>query len=204
MKIVEMNIKEYLDTLKTKSPVPGGGSVSGLSAVQGVSLVLMVCELTLNNKKYEEFYDLNNEILRKSTELYNKLLCAADNDKEAFSKLSEAYKIPKDADKRDEVLNECSIGATKAPFDVIKLSFEGIKFAFELLDKSNKMAISDLGVAAECFRNAAKSAWLNVKINLPYINDTEKKEIFFNEGEKLLSQIERYADKIYLKVESML
>ena len=50
-KIADMSIKEYLDILKTDAPAPGGGGVSGLTAAQGISLTLMVIELTLGKKK---------------------------------------------------------------------------------------------------------------------------------------------------------
>ena len=42
MKLVELTVKDYLDLLKSDAPAPGGGSVSALSAAQGIGLVAMV------------------------------------------------------------------------------------------------------------------------------------------------------------------
>ena len=52
MKLVDMTVKDYLDLLKSDAPAPGGGSVSALSAAQGVGLVAMVADLTIGREKY--------------------------------------------------------------------------------------------------------------------------------------------------------
>lgn len=56
-KIADMSIKEYLDILKTDAPAPGGGGVSGLTAAQGISLTLMVIELTLGKKNMKNTWN---------------------------------------------------------------------------------------------------------------------------------------------------
>ena len=55
MKLVDMTVKDYLDLLKSDAPAPGGGSVSALSAAQGVGLVAMVADLTIGREKYAEY-----------------------------------------------------------------------------------------------------------------------------------------------------
>ena len=42
MKLADMTVKDYLDLLKSDAPAPGGGSVSALTAAQGIGLVGMV------------------------------------------------------------------------------------------------------------------------------------------------------------------
>ena len=208
MKIIDMNIKEYMDVLKTDAPAPGGGSVSGITAAQGISLTLMVLELTLGKEKYKENEDQNQKIHSKCLQIYENLLNAADNDKEAFTKLSKAYKLPKETEEekafKNKTIGELSIGAIEAPFEVMKLSFEALALTEKVVGKSNKMASSDLGVAAECLKAASKSAWLNVKINIPYLNDENLKEHYKNEGILLLDKTEKLADEIYKKVEEAL
>ena len=184
MKIIDMNIKEYMDTLKTNAPAPGGGSVSGITAAQGISLTLMVLELTLGKEKYKEYEEQNQKIHSECLKIYENLLNAADNDKKAFIKLS--------------------IDAIEAPFEVMKLSFEALKLTDKIVGKSNKMASSDLGVAAECLKAASKSAWLNVKINIPYLNDEKLKKQYKNEGLLLLDKTEKLACEVYKKVEEAL
>ena len=200
-KIADMSIKEYLDILKTDAPAPGGGGVSGLTAAQGISLTLMVIELTLGKKKYEEYM----ELIEKSLELYEELAVAADEDREVFLKLSEAYALPKETEEekknKQQVLGERSLAATEAPYKVMELSLEGLEITEKLVGKSNKMAVSDLGVAAACFLAACKSAWLNVKINLPYLTDKDRAQAFEKGGRNILEKVTELSEKIYDAVE---
>ena len=204
-KIADMSIKEYLDVLKTDAPAPGGGGVSGLTAVQGISLTLMVIELTLGKKKYEEYMELIEKSRERALGLYEELVVAADEDREVFLKLSEAYALPKETEEekkiKQQVLGERSLAATEAPFKVMELSLEGLEITEKLVGKSNKMAVSDLGVAAACFLAACKSAWLNVKINLPYLTDKDRAQAFEKGGRNILEKVTELSEKIYDAVE---
>lgn len=204
-KIVDMSIKEYLDILKTDAPAPGGGGVSGLTAAQGISLTLMVIELTLGKKKYEEYMEIIEKSRERALELYEELAVAADEDREVFLKLSEAYALPKETEEekknKQQVLGERSLAATEAPYKVMELSLEGLEITEKLVGKSNKMAVSDLGVAAACFLAACKSAWLNVKINLPYLTDKDRAQAFEKGGRNILEKVTELSEKIYDAVE---
>lgn len=204
-KIADMSIKEYLDILKTDAPAPGGGGVSGLTAAQGISLTLMVIELTLGKKKYEEYMELIEKSRVRALELYEELAVAADEDREVFLKLSEAYALPKETEEekkiKQQVLGERSLAATEAPYKVMELSLEGLEITEKLVGKSNKMAVSDLGVAAACFLAACKSAWLNVKINLPYLTDKDRAQAFEKGGRNILEKVTELSEKIYDAVE---
>lgn len=204
-KIADMSIKEYLDILKTDAPAPGGGGVSGLTAAQGISLTLMVIELTLGKKKYEEYMELIEKSRERALELYEELAVAADEDREVFLKLSEAYALPKETEEekkiKQQVLGERSLAATEAPYKVMELSLEGLEITEKLVGKSNKMAVSDLGVAAACFLAACKSAWLNVKINLPYLTDKDRAQAFEKCGRNILEKVTELSEKIYDAVE---
>lgn len=204
-KIADMSIKEYLDILKTDAPAPGGGGVSGLTAAQGISLTLMVIELTLGKKKYEEYMELIEKSRERALELYEELAVAADEDREVFLKLSEAYALPKETEEekkfKQQVLGERSLAATEAPYKVMELSLEGLEITEKLVGKSNKMAVSDLGVAAACFLAACKSAWLNVKINLPYLTDKDRTQAFEKGGRNILEKVTELSEKIYDAVE---
>lgn len=204
-KIADMSIKEYLDILKTDAPAPGGGGVSGLTAAQGISLTLMVIELTLGKKKYEEYMELIEKSRERALELYEELAVAADEDREVFLKLSEAYALSKETEEekkiKQQVLGERSLAATEAPYKVMELSLEGLEITEKLVGKSNKMAVSDLGVAAACFLAACKSAWLNVKINLPYLTDKDRAQAFEKGGRNILEKVTELSEKIYDAVE---
>jgi len=57
----------------------------------------------------------------------------------------------------------------------------------------NKNALSDAGVAAITANAAAKSAFLNIKINMISINDDEFKNEIMSEASKILEEVNQKA-----------
>lgn len=203
MKLVDLTVKDYLDVLKSDAPAPGGGSVSALSAAQGVALVAMVADLTIGREKYAEYDEACRKAKDGATELYAQLVEGIDKDTEAFNKVSAAYKLPKDNDEqkaaRSAAIRAANVGATEVPFETVRLCLEGLKITATIVGKSNPNAASDLGVAALNLLAGIKGAWLNVKINLPGIKDEELKARFEG-GAELVAEAEKLAKEIYEKV----
>ena len=69
MKLIDMQVKEYLDVLKSDAPAPGGGSVSALAGAQGVGLFMMVADLTIGKEKYADYQDICKEAKEKGITL---------------------------------------------------------------------------------------------------------------------------------------
>ncbi len=203
MKLVDLTVKNYLDVLKSDAPAPGGGSVSALSAAQGIALVAMVSDLTIGKAKYADFEAVCQKAKEDATELYEKLIEAIDKDTEAFNLVSAAFKLPKDTDenkaKRSKAIAEATLVATEVPFETLTLCMEALKVTKTIVGKSNPNAASDLGVAALNLLAGIKGAWLNVMINLPGVKD-EAAKAKFAEGAKMVEEAEKISAEIYEKV----
>ncbi len=203
MKLVEMTVKDYLDFLKSDAPAPGGGSVSALSAAQGVGLIAMVADLTIGREKYRDFEEDCKTAKSLALNLYDELTAGIDKDTEAYNKVSAAYKMPKETDEekaaRSLAIRKANLEATNVPFHTMELCMAGLKTAEIIVGKSNPNAASDLGVGALNLLAGIKGAWLNVKINLPGVKDEEEKARFAA-GEAMVEEAERLADKIYREV----
>ena len=203
MKLVDMTVRDYLDLLKSDAPAPGGGSVSALSAAQGVGLVAMVADLTIGREKYAEYEQVCKEAKEEALKLYEALVAAIDEDTEAFNKVSAAYKMPKDTDDqkaaRSAAIRKANVGATQVPYETIKLCLAGLKVTETMVGKSNPNAASDLGVAALNLMAGIRGAWLNVKINLPGIKD-EAAKAQFEKGAEMVDEAYVLASRIYEEV----
>ncbi len=203
MKLVDLTVKDYLDVLKSDAPAPGGGSVSALSAAQGIALVAMVSDLTIGKEKYADFEEGCRKAKEEAISLYEKLVASIDRDTEAFNLVSAAFKLPKDTDenkaKRSKAIADATLVATEVPFETLTLCMEGLKVTETIVGKSNPNAASDLGVAALNLLAGIKGAWLNVKINLPGVKD-EAAKTKFAEGAKLVEDAEKISAEIYEKV----
>ena len=203
MKLVDMTVKDYLDLLKSDAPAPGGGSVSALSAAQGVGLVAMVADLTIGREKYAEYEEVCKVAKEEALKLYSAFMEGIDKDTEAFNKVSAAYKLPKNTDEekaaRSAAIREANVGATEVPFETVKLCLDGLKITETMVGKSNPNAASDLGVAALNLLSGIRGAWLNVKINLPGIKD-EALKAKFETGEAMVDEAYVISKRIYEEV----
>ena len=201
MNLTEKNIDNFIDALASKEAVPGGGSVAALSGALGVSLTMMVANLTIGREKYKEHEDLMNEILVSGEKLKNKFSELVNKDVDAYNKVMMSYKLPKETDEEKNVrtaeIQKALKIATQVPFEMMETAFDAIMLTQKALGKSNINAISDLGVAALNLKTTTQGAWLNVLINLGSIKDLEFVIEYQTRGEVLLKDTISLSTEIY-------
>lgn len=173
----DMTISQFADSVASKEPVPGGGSVAALCGTLSAALSEMVAGLTIGKKKYAEFEDEMKEIKEKSLVLRNKLIDCIEKDSIAYNKVMDAYRFPKETEEeksiRNQAIEESSKLAASVPLEVAYTSYEILPLAEAVVARGNSNAVTDGLVAAMLARTAVLSAILNVRINLGTINDKE-------------------------------
>ena len=201
MKLVEHTVSQFVDVLASDAPAPGGGSAAALSAALGTALTKMVTELTIGKKKYAEFEEDAKELRQKMTDLTDKFVVAIDKDTEAFNDVSAVFAMPKETEEdkaaRRAAMQEALKGATKSPFEIMKLSVEALRLTNDAIGKTNSNAASDLGVSALSLKAGLQGAWLNVLINLDGVKDEDFVGEYRSNGQKLLDEGNKLADDIY-------
>src|SRR6266850_235600 len=90
----------WLDELAGGAPVPGGGSAAAVAGALAGALVAMVARLTLGRKGYAGAQARTAEILAQAEALRSQLRRLADEDAAAYTRVSAAYKLPKDSPAR--------------------------------------------------------------------------------------------------------
>ncbi len=201
----DMNLKEFLEQTASKAPVPGGGSVAALSASLSISLIEMVANLTLGKKKYEEYEEEMQEIVKIGAKYRAKFVNDIDRDSEAFNGVMACFKMPKGTEEeknaRKKEMQKALKNAALIPLEIAEDAYKLMDLALKVVEDGNKNAVTDGAVAAMMARTAVLSALYNVKINLGSIKDEE----FVNEiGEKvkeLENNINNKEKEILSKVE---
>lgn len=195
---------EWIGQLASKAPTPGGGGASALAGALGAALGQMVANLTVGKKRYADAEGEIRESLAKLEELQEELLRLADRDAEVFSPLAQAYRLPEDTEaeraRKESVLQECLIDASKAPLAVMEKAFQALDALDLLEEKGSRMAASDVGVAAQFVRTALTGAVMNVYINTKSMKERQRAEAFNEEADRLLLEGARRADEIYDRV----
>lgn len=184
MKLKELTIQEFLEKTYSKEPVPGGGSISALCGALAASLGQMVTGLTIGRKKYS---DVESEMIdygKKMEQARLNFLELIDEDAEAYQKVFDAFKMPKETEEQQKLRNEeiqlTTIKAAEVPLKVAQQAVGIMDSIFQIGIKGNRNAVTDACVAMMCARTAAFGAILNVRINLSGIEDENLVKEFDN------------------------
>ncbi len=198
--LVKMDLRDFTNELSTDSPAPGGGSVAALAGALGSALTSMVANLTVGKKEYQKNRGEMKEVAVDAQKYKDALLRAIDRDTDAFNNLMNAFRLPKKTDeqivKKEQAIEAATKEACLVPLDVMKNSLEVLKLAQVVAEKGNENAASDAGVASLMARSAVEGAGLNVKINLPGINDAEFVEKMKTEVKNLIAEANNLQNKI--------
>lgn len=193
MSITKQPVNEFLSTLASRSPTPGGGSASALIGAVAAALCAMVGRL--NDKKSGEPGALHDTI-EQADALRERLELLADEDVTAFNELMACWKLPPDADERYARMETATAHATEAPLSVMATALDVMKLAYKGLDISKKNCISDAGVAGLAAHACVEAARLNVMINLPGLSNQDKALEFRDRAVQIREEAAELAKKI--------
>lgn len=200
-KLTDKPIKSFLTELASSTPAPGGGSAAALSGALGAALISMVNNLTIGKEKYAAVQDDISALLDKSERLRKNLTDLLEEDVEAYTKLSQTMKMPRETEEQKNIRAAAMQKALKDAADVPMRIAEACASIMDLCrpaaEKGNINAISDVGVGILMAEAGLRSAALNVLINLGMIKDDK----FVSESrvklDKLISDKPALRDEIY-------
>ncbi|MCK4351466.1 MAG: cyclodeaminase/cyclohydrolase family protein, partial [Candidatus Krumholzibacteria bacterium] len=148
---------------------------------------------------YEKTFAEMEEIGIRGQELKAAFLADVDRDTEAFNSVMDAMRLPKKTDEdkaqRTAAIEEATKQATLVPLGVLERTKEAAKLARRVVEKGNVNSTSDAGVAALAARAAAEGAFLNVRINLPGIEDESFKKETLDKALELRNEVVNHTEK---------
>jgi formiminotetrahydrofolate cyclodeaminase len=193
--LAELSIKDFLAKTAGNEPVPGGGSVSALNAALSAALTEMVANLTIGKKKYEEKEDLMKKIKENVAKFQGEFVKDIDEDSNAYNKVFDAFKLPKETDEekleRGRQIQAATKIAAEVPMKVARNAFSIMELIEMVAKEGNQNAVTDACVGMMAARNAILGAILNVRINLTSIKD----ETFVEKFTKDCDHLEKEAIK---------
>ncbi len=203
--MVEQNtIKEFLETLSSKAPVPGGGGASALAGALGNALGQMVANLTVGKKKYAAVEAEIQELLVKMEGLQKEFVRLADRDEEVFAPLAQCYSLPSSTEEersyKAQVMEERLYDASQVPMEIMERAVEMIGILDILADKGSRLAVSDVGVGVQYVRTALLGAVMNVYINTKSMKNRDRAEEINRKAQSLVEVGTERADAVYGKV----
>jgi formiminotetrahydrofolate cyclodeaminase len=199
LKFAEMALVDLIDAFSSTDAVPGGGSAAAAAGAIGVSLLLMVAGLPKTKTGApEETADLA-EAASRLHPLRDSLLELVDRDSDAYRKVLEALRRPKDSDAdkaaRKDAVDSATRGATEPPLDTMRACQQALRGAIVVASNGSRRTTSDVGVAVELLMAALRGARLNVEINLAGLNDAAYAAQVRNEIDELESDATEDAEQ---------
>ncbi len=201
-------ISNFLETLSSDAPAPGGGSVAALSGAMAAALVCMVCNLTIGREK---FAAQENEIISirdKASQLREELVQAIAKDIDAYNQVIACYKLPKstaeDKIERQKAMQASLKRANEVPYEAAELCDRILQLDKSLPKIGNPNAVSDVAVSAQLAEAGLQSALYNVDINCNYIKDDDYTAVYRKKRADLSKHGSKLKEEILVEVRSML
>lgn len=175
--LANMDVRDFILTVGSRSPSPGGGSVAALCASLGAALGSMVGFLSYGNKKFAPLDSNMRSLIPPLYKGMKDLVPFIDADAAAFSEFMLAIKLPKKTEEeqklREEAMKQGMLTAIKVPMCVAQIANGMWPHIKELAKIGNINCKSDLQVGARVLETGVWGAYYNVMINLSQIEDKE-------------------------------
>ena len=206
--LVNMTLSAFADETASESPAPGGGSVSAYCGALGISLATMVANLSAHKRGWDDRWEEFSAWAEKGQALKNQLVAAVDEDTKAFSKIMDAFGLPKGTAEekaaRTKAIADATRYAAEVPLKVAQMSADTFDIIEAMVDMGNPNSITDAGVGALCARTAVKGAVMNVRINLDGFEDTAFVEATLKKAMGLDALADKREQEITAKVNAKL
>ena len=176
-KLIDFKLDDFADETAGESMAPGGGSIAAYVGTLGVSLGTMVANLSAHKAGWDNKWELFSDWAVKGQTYKEQLLFLVDEDTNAFNKIIDGFRMPKDTNEEKQAralaIENATIYATEIPFKVMETAFQSMEVMQAMLKDGLQNSLSDAGVGVLCARTAVIGAYFNVRINAKDIKNRE-------------------------------
>ena len=177
----ELGLPEFLGSVASADPTPGGGSVSALAGALAASLGTMVARLTIGKKRYAEHEDEMRRVEHALEALRHELFDLVAEDSRAYEAFRAARRMsqrtPEEVAARAKASEDAARNAALVPMRTAETCVRALEELAAVAAHGNENAASDAGVAAWLARSGVEGAALNVAINLPELAEADRADL---------------------------
>ncbi|MBV1922796.1 MAG: glutamate formimidoyltransferase [Flavobacteriaceae bacterium] len=188
-KLIDFRLDDFADETAGESMAPGGGSIAAYVGTLGVALGTMVANLSGHKAGWDDRWEFFSEWAVKGQAYKNRLLFLVDEDTNAFNKIIDGFRMPKDTDEekaaRSQAIEDATIYATEIPFQVMETAYESMEVMQAMIKDGMQSSLSDGGVGILCARAAVLGAYFNVRINAKDIKDRDFAEAILSKAKNI-------------------
>ena len=194
MSFSAQSVHDFIQSLSSAEPTPGGGTAAAIAGAMGTGLLIMVAGLARTRGNTDEERAVLAGVGSELVPLTGAFEACADLDSDAFNAVMTAYRRPKGTDderaSRKAAIGEAMRGATEAPLETLRLAARAILLGETVARLGNPSAASDAGVGAGLLHAAAHGAAANVRVNLDGLQDEAYRAAAAEQTETLLQRVD--------------
>ncbi len=191
-KLIDFKLDAFADETAGESMAPGGGSIAAYVGTLGVSLGTMVANLSAHKAGWDDKWEFYSKWAEKGQAYKNRLLYLVDEDTNAFNKIIEGFRMPKNSNEEKEArklaIEEATKYATDIPFQVMKTAYNSMEVMQAMVKDGLPSSLSDAGVGILCARTAVLGAYFNVRINAKDIKDRKFADTIVTKADKIYQE----------------
>lgn len=206
--LTNMTLRGFVEEAASESPAPGGGSVSAAIGALGVALGSMVANLSAHKPGWDSRWREFSDWADKGKHYLDQLLHLIDEDTVAFNGIMDALGLPKGNDEekaaRHAALQEATRRATEVPAQIMRTCYASMEVMEAMAKLGNPASVSDAGVGALAARAGVIGAFLNVKINVPSLEDKAYVKALLDEGAELVEKANRLEEEILAQTNAVM
>lgn len=147
----QMPLGEFVELAASNSPTPGGGGIAALAGALGTAMASMATNFTIGKPRFVQHEEEMQDILAKLGVLTEEFLDAIDADAAAFTRITDAYGLPKATDeekaKRREAISDAVFAAMQVPLSLLRKCVKAAELLPSLAGAGNPNLLSDVEVA---------------------------------------------------------
>jgi len=205
-KLIDFKLDDFADETAGESMAPGGGSIAAYVGTLGVSLGTMVANLSAHKAGWDDKWEFYSKWAEKGQGYKNRLLYLVDEDTNAFNKIIEGFRMPKNSDEEKEerkgAIEEATKYATEIPFQVMETAYNSMEVMQAMVKDGLPSSLSDAGVGILCARTAVLGAYFNVRINAKDIKDRTFADAILGKAEKIYQKAQEIENEIVSLINS--
>jgi glutamate formiminotransferase/formiminotetrahydrofolate cyclodeaminase len=202
--LVSMSVRAFVEVLGARTPAPGGGSASALTASMGAALGAMVGWLTYGKRKFEDKDAIMRRLIPPLHEAMQALLPLVDRDTRAFDAYLAAVGLPNETEAekaaRRAAMQAGLKAAVEVPLEVMRTADRCWEPMLEMAVHGNPASRSDVEVGAKLLEAGIWGAARNVAINLPQIEDEAFRKAALGEADSLAARAAVQRDRVLATV----
>lgn len=184
-------LADFVESVASSSPTPGGGSVAALAGALGAALVQMVAGLTTGRKKYVAVQAEAETILQQAATLRAHLTDAIAADAAAFEEVMAVSRNKLlSPDEKADAVQAAMLHAVAVPLGVARLCRDVVRLALAIVRIGNLNAATDGAAGAWMAHAAAQAAALNVRVNARDVTDPALVQSWLEELGAILAEVD--------------